>query len=251
MQLSLHDISHRLWPQHINHDHTTRSTTDSTTTQLTIPPHLHYNAPPPIPTSTQLIPPHSLHVHQVTNHPFPFLTHIADHFMLPRHPSPTILHGHYYQLLTDGTVPTQSIPHLYHCYQTAHTQYHPTHYHPTHPTRDPGFSQQSTHVQTTQVTSTPTIFTTTYNKNMKHMNRKWNNCHNKHNNKMKLHKKLHNQLIDNSIINLADTPLTKSAPNLLSKGLKFIPSPKPTHFNTIYNSSGIMRVLAHFLRGFP
>ena len=98
--------------------------------------------------------------------------------------------------------------------------------------------RQSTHVQTTQVTSTPTIFTTTYNKNalMKHMNRKRNNCHNRHNNKIKLHKKLHNQLIDNSIINLSDTPLTKSATNLLSKGLKFIPSPKPTHFNTIYNS---------------
>ena len=53
------------------------------------------------------------------------------------------------------------------------------------------------------------------------------------NNKIKLHKKLHNQLIDNSISQL----VWYTTYHLLSKELKFISSPKPTNINTIYNSS--------------
>ena len=49
-------------------------------------------------------------------------------------------------------------------------------------------------------------------------------------------KKAHNHLIQNSVVNLSDTPLSKPTTNLLSKGLEFIPSPNPTHYNTVYQS---------------
>lgn len=71
---------------------------------------------------------------------------------------------------------------------------------------------------------------------MKFMKQKRNNNNNRHCNKKQLQQKIHNQLINNSVVNLSNTPLTKPTINLLSKGLKFIPTPKPTHYNKIYKS---------------
>ena len=80
--------------------------------------------------------------------------------------------------------------------------------------------------------------TTTYNKIsiLKNINHKRNNNNNQYKNKLQLHKKAHNHLIQNSVVNLSYTPLPKPTTNLLSKGLKFIPSPNPTHYNTVYQS---------------
>ena len=50
--------------------------------------------------------------------------------------------------------------------------------------------------------------------------------HHKSNNKFQLHKKAHN---------LSDMPLFKPTTNLLSKGLKFIPSPNPTVYRSFLN----------------
>ena len=54
--------------------------------------------------------------------------------------------------------------------------------------------------------------------------------------KNKLHKKMHNNLQHKAVINLSDKNISNSTLMALSKGLSYIPSPKPTPYKQIYNS---------------
>ena len=70
----------------------------------------------------------------------------------------------------------------------------------------------------------------------KHLQYKRNQNNNRYKNKNTLHKSIHHNITNNAVVNLSDTQIPQPTINLLYKGLKFIPSPKPTNYNTIYKS---------------
>ena len=51
-----------------------------------------------------------------------------------------------------------------------------------------------------------------------------------------LRKRLQETTEENLVVNLSTTPLTKPQTKLLPKGLKFVPTPPPTKYTTLYNS---------------
>ena len=63
-----------------------------------------------------------------------------------------------------------------------------------------------------------------------------NTKNNRYLGKNKLHKKMHNNLQHKAVINLSDKNISNSTLMALSKGLSYIPSPKPTPYKQIYNS---------------
>ena len=80
--------------------------------------------------------------------------------------------------------------------------------------------------------------TNKYNKNtmLKFMKTPRNTKNNRHLSKNKLHKKMHNNLQYKAVINLSDKNISNSTLTALSKGLSYIPSPKPAPYKQIYNS---------------
>ena len=88
--------------------------------------------------------------------------------------------------------------------------------------------------------NTPCTHTNTnkYNKNtmLKFMKTPRNTNHNRHLSKNKLHKKMHNNLQYKAVTNLSDKNISNSTLIALSKGLSYIPSPKPAPYKQIYNS---------------
>ena len=88
--------------------------------------------------------------------------------------------------------------------------------------------------------NTPCTYMNTnkYNKNtmLKFMKTPRNTNHNRHLSKNKLHKKMHNNLQYKAVTNLSDKNISNSTLIALSKGLSYIPSPKPAPYKQIYNS---------------
>ena len=80
--------------------------------------------------------------------------------------------------------------------------------------------------------------TNKYNQNtmLKFMKTPRNTNHNRHLSKNKLHKKMHNNLQYKAVTNLSDKNICNSTLIALSKGLSYIPSPKPAPYKQIYNS---------------
>jgi hypothetical protein len=71
---------------------------------------------------------------------------------------------------------------------------------------------------------------------LKFMKTPRNTNYNRHLSKNKLHKKMHNNLQYRAVTNLSDKNISNSTLIALSKGLSYIPSPKPAPYKQIYNS---------------
>ena len=63
-----------------------------------------------------------------------------------------------------------------------------------------------------------------------------NNNNNRFLSKNKLHKKIHRNMQNKTIINLSNKNISPHTVTALSKGLNYIPTPKPTPYSSIYTS---------------
>ena len=70
----------------------------------------------------------------------------------------------------------------------------------------------------------------------KYMKSKRNHNNNRWKTKNQLHRNVNKHITTNSVVNLSNQQLTESSISALSKGLRFIPTPKPTPYVTVYNS---------------